>query len=675
LISASRATRRLLTAVLIAVLAAASLLFAAPAQAYDIPAFEVPTAAQAPAPYMSRAVDAAGVVELWKTAGPATRTAAATALTGGADALQAFLDAGQHATLAVDRKELVTELTTRGSEHVRSKAKKILAADNPALIDEFLAAGWESTWNVDLRITATRFLNYTGPIRMAASKSLDQGPEAVEKFVLEGWRKTAQGLDREAVTYLTNSPVTGVTLGAQAALDTYDPDALATFLRYGQFVAAAQDQKLTTVTTLLHSVQADIAANPVGAAAVAERSRAALDSARSAVDGPKQADLRRLLVERDYRFSLAWPKQTADNARLASQEQAKAVFKTAASEIPDLLSALTAPEADLDTQIQKARQATLDLSLVGTPEVRKAAEAALLGGDAAIKDFVTTGHDAASNLDGAAFTKDRQRSFQHMGTGGEQVQKAAKDALKSANHADVRYFLEYGHADAQYLDNTALANRLIRLDSPELQTAAGVAMAGGRAELQAFASSEQFTAAEKDAANAEHAAAVDAAVAQLSKLTDQAVLDAAKAAEAARQEAARQAAAQQAAAAAGQAGQAAAGQVDVSQQSGTGVAPVVVPWPRDYAPAVGLAETGTPAEAATSPAATPSPMPSISVPPLEAANGDATSVDTQSQEAATPLAASSAGMSGWTIGLIAALVLAGAGAITFLLRRKGRASA
>lgn len=664
MISVIRATRRRWAAAVVAVVAGASLLFAAPAQAYDVPNFEVPNASQAPVPFVERVSDAAGVVELWKTGGPAIRTAAAAALVGGPDAVQAFLDGGQDVALAADRKQLVTELTTRGSENVRESAVRVLATNDPSVITSFLSKGWAGAWDLDLRITATRFLNYSGPIRMAASKSLDNGSEAVEKFVLEGWQKTAQGQDREAVTYLTNSPIAAVTRGAQAALDTYDPEVLATYLRYGQFVAAAQDQKLTTVTKSLDAVRADIAANPAGSTAVADRAKTALENARHAVDGPKKTDLRRLLEERDYRFSQAWPKQAIDKARLASQEPAKAAFKKAAAELPALLSTLTAPGADLDPLIMEARQATLDLALVGTPEVRKAAEAALLGGNSAVKDFIADGHGLASEQDSAAFVNDRQRAFQHMAAGGVHVVQAAKDAVKSVNHADVRYFLEYGHSDAQYLDNSELADGLIRLDSPELQTAAGVAMAGGRAELQAFASSEQFTAAEKDAANARHTAAVNTALAELSRLTDQAILDAGRAADAAKAaEAARQAEA------AG--GQLAAGSVDASQQSGTGAAPIVIPWPREYAPAVGLAETGAVTESVEKPAATPSAAPSISVPPTTSAAKGSTSVDSQSQEAAAPMAASSAGMSGWTIGLIVALVLAAAGAITFLLRRKG----
>jgi hypothetical protein len=326
---------------------------------------------------------------------------------------------------------------------------------------------------------------------------------------------------------------------------------------------------------------------------------------------------------------------------------------------------------------------------VGTPEVQKAAEAALRDGDAAIKDFITVGHDAAEALDGTVMLNERQRVAQLHATGGEYVRKAASIAGKSHSHPDTRYFLEYGLAQAQELDNRILAYQKLDDADLELRVAANIALEGSRADAQAFATVWQFAALDRDMATRAHVASIDAMIAELVGLADTAAVDAgkaadaAKAAEAARQEAARQEAARQAEAAAEAArqaaaaagGQAGAGQIDVSQHSGTGVAPIVVPWPRDYAPAVELAETGATAEAAATPAATPSAVPSISVPPAAAGEKDSATVDSQSQEAATPLAASSAGVSGWTIGLIVSLVLAAAGAITFLLRRKGAASA
>ncbi|MGO4611298.1 ALF repeat-containing protein, partial [Variovorax sp. 2RAF20] len=66
---------------------------------------------------------------MWRAGGPATRAAAQLALVGGPEAVQAFLDGGQDVALATDRKELVTELTKRGSAHVRSSAKAALISD------------------------------------------------------------------------------------------------------------------------------------------------------------------------------------------------------------------------------------------------------------------------------------------------------------------------------------------------------------------------------------------------------------------------------------------------------------------------------------------------------------------------------------------------------------------
>lgn len=374
-----RAARHRWTAAIVALMAGASLLFAAPAQAHDVPDFEIPLASQAPVPFVARAVNAAGVLDLWRTGGPATRAAAQLALVGGPAAVQAFLDGGQDLALATDRKELVTKPTKRGSAHVRSSAEAALISD--AATVAFLSEGWAGAWELDLRITATWFLDSEGAIRKAASDSLDAGGEAIEQFVLEGWRKIAQGQDREAVYYLTNSPVPEVTLGAQAALDTNSPDAIADFLRYGQFLVSDHHTESEAIAALLQQVKADVAANPNGAAVAAERARTAVGQARSTAAAARSADSSRLIADRDFLSSLASPRQTTDMALLTSEEPAKAAFAKAARETPELLATLTAPGTDLDAHIKEARQATLDLALTGTPKVKKAAEAALLGGE------------------------------------------------------------------------------------------------------------------------------------------------------------------------------------------------------------------------------------------------------------------------------------------------------
>ncbi|MDI2034348.1 ALF repeat-containing protein [Paenarthrobacter nitroguajacolicus] len=674
MISVIRATRRRWAAAVVAVVVGASLLFAAPAQAYDVPNFEVPNASQAPVPFVERVSDAAGVVELWKTGGPATRTAAAAALVGGADAVQAFLDGGQDVALAADRKQLVTELTTRGSEHVRSSAAKVLASNNPALINEFLAVGWGQTWRGDLRTAATYFLDYGNVhVARAASESLDNGDAAVEKFVLEGWRAKVFMTDRQAAYAVLASSNAAVSAAAEAALNTGDGAVVADFLRYGQFVVADHDAESSAVSAVLQQVKTDIASNPAGAAGVADRANTAVEKARNTAASARTADETRLLADWKFLSAQAKPRGAADNAQLASEKPLRKAFAAAAQELPVLLATLTAVDADLEALIVQARQATLDLSLVGTPEVRKAAETALAGGDDAIKSFIAVGNDAAFELDGPAELEDRQRVAQLQATGGEYVFKAASEAGKSTSHAIIRYFLEYGHAVAQELDNQILAFRSIDQGGLEVRAAANVGLDGSRADLQTFATVGKAAAAGRDQATATHVASIDAMITELAGLANQATVDAGKAADAAKAaEAARQAeAAAEAARQAAAGGQVAAGSANASQESATGAAPIVIPWPREYTPAVGLAETG----AAEKSAATPSAAPSISVPPAASAAKGSTSVDSQSQEAAAPLATSATGMSAWTIGLIVALVLAAAGAITFLLRRKGAASA
>lgn len=689
--SAIHRARRFLAAALVTAVAGASLLFAAPAQAYDIPDFEVPTAAQAPVPYVSRAVDAAGVVRLWKTAGPATRAAAAVALAGGPDAVQAFVDAGQDAPLAADRRQLVTDLTTRGSVEVRASAQRILDRNDPVIINDFLAQGWWRTWDLDLRITATQFLNLDGPIRRAASASIDAGPEAIEEFVLSGWMTEARVSDRQAAYALIASPNPAVSAGAKTVLATSDPDSdaakVADYLRYGQFVAAGHYTEFSTVSGLLKQVKADIKDNPLGSAAVADRAQAAVVTARGAAITARDADEKRLLADWKFLTAQAAPRQVADNNTMADQKPLKEAFSKAAKEVPGVLAVVSAPGADLDALIKEARLATVDLALVGTPEVKKAAETALASGDAAVKNFIGSGYAAAIKQDAvrpSAFEGDRQAAYKALSAGGPYVKKAAKAALESVNHADTRYFLEYGYADAQELDNRILAYQTMDDAGLELRAAANVALDGSRADAQVFATAGQFAALERDNATTEHIASVDAMLTELAGLADKAKLDAgqaaaaaaeaARAAEQARRDAEARAAEEARQAEAARAAEAAkgSGTVSASQEYGNGQVPNVVPWPREYAPAVEVPDSEPAPESATE---SPVPAPSISVPPASAdndasADGSPT-VDSESQEAAAPLAASATGVNGWSIGLIVLLVLAAAGAITFLLRRKG----
>lgn len=649
MISALRRCRRHFTAAVLAAGLALALLPATPAAAYDTPSFEVPQASQAPLPFVDRATDPSEALELWRSAGPATRQAAGAALAGGPDAMQEFLDAGQDAALAADRKQLVTELTESGTEHVRSSAAKMLATGDPAKIAAFLGGGWERAWQTDLRIAATNFLHYGVPsVQKAASTSLDTSEEAVEAFVLTGWKKIGATNDRVETTWLTGSASPSVTLGAQAALDTDDPQKLAEFLRYGQHVATSRDAEATSVAQLLEQVKADVAANPVGSAAVADRAGAAVVQARKIAADARGEDQKRLEADRALLVSEARSRQEQDGVGLLRQKPAREAFAAAAKELPTLLDGLSG--ADLDQKIGQARRATLDLALVEIPAVRSAAQAALLGGDDAIQSFIAAGLAEAHDAGAGEFESDRQRTFQALGTGGPNVQKAANAALNSANHADVRYFLEYGLADSRELDNSEFAYQSIGSGGAEVRAAGDVALSGSREDQVAFAATGQRAAAERDAATAAHVERIGRIVGELAGVADKAKLDAARAAEATTGEAAQ------------------SGQSNTGAESGNGAvaapfgpvhgAPgVVVPWPPVEGPAVH--------EAAPVPSA--SQAPAVTVLPAEA---EALKADGPPSNGSDGHLESSMAVKGWTIGLIVGLVLAAAAAITALLRRK-----
>lgn len=365
---------------------------------------------------------------------------------------------------------------------------------------------------------ATYFLHYGNVhVQREATKSLDEGEKAVEQFVLTGWRDKAKMADRQSAYGLIASGNPAVSVAAKAALETDDSEIVADFLRYGQFVAGDHHAEAAAVTALLQQVKDDIKANPVGAAGVADRAKTAVEQARSAAAAARKADTTRLSVDRDLLSAQAVPRNVLDSASVASEKPFKESFAKAAKELPGLLVTLTAPGANLDALIKEARQVTLDLALVGTPEVKKSAATALLGGDSAIKDFVTTGYGEAVRLDSSgvsAFGADRQRVYQLLAQGGSHVNKAADIALGSANHADVRYFLEYGFAAAQDLDNRILAYATLDKGA-ERRAAATVALEGNRADLRAFAAAGQFAAAKRDEATAAHVASIDAMIAEL----------------------------------------------------------------------------------------------------------------------------------------------------------------
>lgn len=243
--------------------------------------------------------------------------------------------------------------------------------------------------------------------------------------------------------------------------------------------------------------------------------------------------------------------------------------------------------------------------LSGSPSVRRAAEAALLGSDEDVQEFLESGRDEAvradtraaarvlAGMDGPAMrtaaldvlagsdeelsafvdggwksawaADERVRAYRLLESGGPTVQAAAEEAL-AGSPEELTEFLAQGRHEALFADDRLAVTRMltggVNNSGPVLDASAQQALAGSAQELREFVESGQFVARARD----EELASVRSLVEQAKEAGETTSREALAATEwsgraaAAAQEAkeAAQEAAQEAAAAGGDAGRASA---------------------------------------------------------------------------------------------------------------------
>lgn len=212
--------------------------------------------------------DPAGVVTQFTDGGPAVQAAARQALLKGGQSIEDFISTGQHDAITEDYRLIALRLSLVGGRVVREKAEAALTGNDPDALRAFVTDGWKSAWALDDRAAAFVPADRGTPtVKRETNKALDStDPNAVSNLMLIGQHK-AKIIDDRAATYAlasTGSP--SVVAAAEAALDATLPDgsddtqAVADFLRYGQFVAGARDAESATIKQL--TTQA-IAANAV----------------------------------------------------------------------------------------------------------------------------------------------------------------------------------------------------------------------------------------------------------------------------------------------------------------------------------------------------------------------------------------------------------------------------
>ncbi|WP_169792041.1 DddA-like double-stranded DNA deaminase toxin [Jiangella muralis] len=129
------------------------------------------------------------------------------------------------------------------------------------------------------------------------------------------------------------------------------------------------------------------------------------------------------------------------------------------------------------------RQVVLDAWVTGGPNVRPAAEEALLGDEATLCAFL-------DELPGLVALDDRQQVGRIKSHGGVEVAAAANVALRSGTLDALRTFLDGGWATARAIDLRARVNQMKSTGGPEVRAAANAVLRNGSpADLEEFVDS------------------------------------------------------------------------------------------------------------------------------------------------------------------------------------------
>ncbi|SEF11781.1 Restriction endonuclease fold toxin 7 [Arthrobacter alpinus] len=480
---------------------------------------------------LSPAVDAAGVVRLWKSGGETTREAAKAALQGGPEQIQAFIAGGQHDSLNQDYRLMTLKLTLFGGKTVRTKAQEALDTNTDTSLREFVATGWKQAWLTDDRLETYQFLNTGTPqVKKAAQKALNAGTEAaVQDFILTGQEVASTTDNRMSAYQLQASGSPSVQTAAAAALNSSTPNAVQDFLRYGQFVAASHDIETATISQLAAQAKSASDLSTTQMALAQKSADQAVDAARMA----KQATARAAQEAAAAKASAAKAGAAASRAASLADQAALAadIAVNAAQAAHEAMLAAANAAANAAAATARANNAAAAAQNSAAAAASDASQAA------AAKAAAVQARDAATNAKkavdavAAAITAVEQSliAANSASSAGGHSQAAAASAMAASNEAGVSAE-QAAHARA------AAGRAAAAADRAEQATQRVIALANETktvAEEARKAASEAITHANNAAAAADDAAAHAGVAATAAAKSQQAATAAKSAADAA----------------------------------------------------------------------------------------------------------------------------------------------
>ncbi|AKK03957.1 ALF repeat-containing protein [Corynebacterium epidermidicanis] len=434
-------------------------------------------------------------LEMLQSTFPASKNAAEAALRGGDKELQAYASVGMDEAKRQDLSQILVTISTLSGKQVQQDAAAALATQDVETMAKFIDSGWQQAQTVDDRATAWDAAKAPegSSLKAAADQALkDNTAEALSEFASHG-ADTARAHDaRREVYELTRSALPSVAAGASEAIRVGTDTAVTTYLRYGQFVDAAQDMEEMDISALVEVANTQSVKAEEAASVAAQHA----DGAKRATELSKQA------TERAKNEAIA-----ADGAQIRAGNAAAAAGQLA-----------TQSAASADNAVAAAAEAKQALAQTADALSRAAAAAATAR---------MAANEAAARASAAGL--DANMAYQ--------ARVAAEQARDAASRAEAAAAsMSHAEAAAGYARNASGAAASAAMNADASAAAAEQAAAAAGAGDEAAADARAGAARARVAASRARASAneVDGLVVQISGLVEQTRIAAREAAEHAR---------------------------------------------------------------------------------------------------------------------------------------------
>ena len=465
-------------------------------------------------------------IEMVSTNFPASQAAAEEVLRGGQEELSAYTKSGMDEARTQDLRQIVVTISSLSEENVQNAAKQALDAGDIDSLSDFIDTGWQTAQTEDDRATAWKATQAPegSVLKAAAEKALSTDTEeALSEFASTGADKARWDDKRREVYELSRSPLPSVAAGASEALMTDTDTAIESYLRYGQFVDAAQDSEKMSITELVDTAieESDKAQRAASFAATnADQARRATEASRQATQKAKDEALAADAAQvRAGNAAASAGKlanqsaQVADNAVAAAAEARQALAQTADAlaraasaasrariaaqeaaiksiEAINLANDIAKLSQEAATQRQEQEAQYLKDQAVYARELEDAQDKVVHDNkeekqrlQADLTELASLTQVPEESIDTA---KVQQLTVSALQVGDSMVQGGAQVALQTGSHEDLLAFVK-SFDSLKYQDNVTKAQFLWQADpNPEIRKAADEHIEDPPAELDTF---------------------------------------------------------------------------------------------------------------------------------------------------------------------------------------------